>query len=82
MRLHAVHPTTAFDSPGPSLTLALVRRPNDAVGSLPWLVIEERCTALAVGTSCVVSAHALAMDLRGKHHRQKIIRILIASSSN
>lgn len=71
--LHAVCPTTAFDSLAPSLTLALMRCPYDAVGGLPRLVIVERCTALAVVASCVVSAHTLAMDLPGKHHRKEIV---------
>lgn len=71
--LHGACPTTAFDSLARSLTLALMRCPYDAVGSLPRLVVVERCTALAVVTSCVVSAHTLAMDLPGKHHRQKIV---------
>lgn len=62
---------SAFDSLAPSLTLALMRRPYDAVGSLPGLVIIERCTALAVVTGCVVSADTLAMDLPGKHHREQ-----------
>lgn len=65
--LHAGCPATAFDSLGPSLTLALMRCPYDAVGSLPRLVIVERCTALAVVTRRVVSAHTLAMDLQSKH---------------
>lgn len=62
---------SAFDSLAPSLTLALMRCPNDAVGSLPGLVIVERSTALAMITRCVMSANTLAMDLAGKHHRQK-----------
>lgn len=61
---------SAFDSLAPSLTLALVRCPYDAVGSLPGSVIVERSTALAVVASRVVSANTLAMDLPGK---QKII---------
>lgn len=42
--------------------LALMRCPYDAIGSLPGLVVVEWCTALAVVTSCVVSANTLAMD--------------------
>lgn len=75
IRLHAVCPTSAFDSLAPSLTLALMRRPCDAVGSLPGLVIVERRTALAVVTGCVVSAHTLAVNLSGKRHRKKVIWI-------
>lgn len=52
------------------LTLALVRRPYDAVGGLPGLVVVERGAALAVVASCVVSAHALPVDLPGKRHGQ------------
>lgn len=49
--------------PGPSLTLALVRRPHDAVGRLPGPVVVQRCAALAVVASRVVPAHTLAVDL-------------------
>lgn len=66
--LHAVCPTTAVDSAAPSLTLALVRCPCDAVGRLPGLVIVERCTALAVVAGRVVSAHTLPLDLLGRQH--------------
>ena len=45
------------------LTLTLVRRPYDAVGRLPRLVVVERRTALTVVASRVVFAHALPMDL-------------------
>lgn len=61
---------SAFDSPARSLTLALMRCPYDAIGSLPGLVIVEWCTALTVVTSCVVSANTLAMDLPGKQNKQ------------
>lgn len=56
--------------PPPSLTLALVWSPHDAVGGLPGLVVVERCAALAVVASCVVSAHTLPVDLPGKYHGQ------------
>lgn len=42
--------------------LAFMRRPCDAVGSLPGLVIVKRCAALTVVTGCVVSANTLAMN--------------------
>lgn len=42
--------------------LAFMRCSYDAVGSLPGLVIVERCTALAVVTACVMSANTLAVD--------------------
>lgn len=74
--LHAVCPTPAFDSLAPSLTLALMRRPCDAIGRLPRLVVVERSTALAVVAGCVVSAHTLPMDLPGKQHKRIIILIL------
>lgn len=44
----------------------------DAIGSLPGLVIVERCTMFTVITGCIVSANTLAMDLPGKHKGQKI----------
>lgn len=49
--------------PPPSLTPTLARRPADAVGRLPRLVVVERRAALAVLTGGVVPAHALAVDL-------------------
>lgn len=66
--LHAVCPTPAFDSLAPSLTLALMRRPCDAIGRLPRLVVVERSAALAVVAGCVVSAHTLPMDLQKQNY--------------
>lgn len=54
-----------------SLTLALVWRPDNAVGSLPRSVVVERCAALAVVTSGVVPAHTLAVDLPFKSADRK-----------
>lgn len=62
-----------FDSLAPSLTLAHMRCPYDTVGGLPRLVIVERCTALAVVTGCVMSAHALAVDLSGQRTRDQAV---------
>lgn len=62
-RHHALCPAFALDSLAPSLTLALVWRPDNAVGSLPRPVVVERCAALAVLASRVVPAHTLAVDL-------------------
>lgn len=56
-------PASAFDSFTPSLTLALVRRPDNAVGRLPRAVVVERGAALAVVAGGVVPAHARAVDL-------------------
>lgn len=66
-------------SAAPSLTLALVWSPHDAVGSLPGLVVVERCAALAVVASCVVSAHTLPVDLSSKYHGQDRVFFLVVS---
>ena len=71
---------SAFDSPAPSLTLALMRCPCDAVGSLPGLVIVEWGAALAVLPGRIVSAHTLAMDLPGKQHTQKHGYFIVSAS--
>jgi len=73
---------SAFDPLAPSLTLALMWRPDDAVGSLPGLVIVERGTALAVLTGRVVSADTPAVDLAGKethlhHHIHMLLSICV-----
>lgn len=57
-------------------------RPDDAVGSLPGLVIVERGTALAVLTGRVVSADTPAVDLAGKethlhHHIHMLLSICV-----
>lgn len=49
--------------PPPSLTPALVRRPVDAVGSLPRPLVVEGRAALTVLSGGVVPAHTLAVDL-------------------
>lgn len=61
----------ASHSLAPSLTLTLVRRPRDAVGGLPGLIVVERCAALAVVAGRVMSAGTLAVDLPDKRTRQR-----------
>lgn len=58
-------PSTEVTAPGVAVTLALltlVRRPRDAVGGLPGLIVVERCAALAVVAGRVMSAGTLAVD--------------------
>lgn len=57
------HRASARDPLAPSLTLALVRRADNAVGSLPRSVVVEGRAAAAVVAGGVVPAHTLAVDL-------------------